>query len=320
MKKNARNNAPWTTIRNNRLASNLLAIVAILVVLALAAHLLMQLGTRHGARRTVPDFAGIRLDDALRLAERNDLRLHVNDSLFVPAYEGGIVLDQLPEQGVEVKPGRMVYVTINSFRQKRVPIPYVAGRSLRQAKNMLEIAGLEIAELVYRPDLATNYVLAEFYGRDSIRPNNVVEAEIGSGVTLHVGVEADKRLTAVPQIIGLGLQEAKGRLWESGLNVGAVTFDEGINLFNRKEARVCRQGIGAEHAATLGSKVSMHLTLDRELIARERETADKQARTTAAERRAAEQAAAEEAARAALEERSGSPAAEGASSNDEFFE
>ena len=72
-----------------------------------------------------------------------------------------VVLDQLPEKGVEVKPGRTIYVTINSFSQKRVPVPYVAGRSLRQAKNMLEIAGLEIAELVYRPDMATNYVLEE---------------------------------------------------------------------------------------------------------------------------------------------------------------
>lgn len=320
MKKPVRNNTLWTTIRGNRLATNLLAIVGLLVALALAAHLLMQLGTRHGARRTVPDFAGIRLDDALRLAARNDLRLHVNDSLFVPAYEGGIVLDQLPEQGVEVKPGRMVYVTINSFRQKRVPIPYVAGRSLRQAKNMLEIAGLEIAELVYRPDLATNYVLAEFFGRDSIRPNETVEAEIGSGITLHVGVEGGQQLTAVPQIVGLGLTEAKGRLWESGLNVGSVTFDEGINLFNRKEARVCRQGIGAEQTATLGSKVSMHLTLDRELVAREREEAEKQARAAAAERLAAEQEAAEEAARAALEARSGEHAAEESPSNDEFFE
>ena len=129
-------------LRRNKLVWNLLLIVLIILAMAVIAHFVMQAGTRHGARRTVPDFSGIALGEAQRIARANDLRLHINDSLFVPAYEGGTVLDQLPEGGVEVKPGRTVYITINAFRQKQVPVPYVAGRSLRQAKNMLEIAGL----------------------------------------------------------------------------------------------------------------------------------------------------------------------------------
>ena len=48
----------------------------------------MQAGTRHAPRRTVPDFSGIALGEAQRIARANDLRLHINDSLFVPAYEG----------------------------------------------------------------------------------------------------------------------------------------------------------------------------------------------------------------------------------------
>ena len=174
-------------LRRHPLLWNLALIAAI--ILAMAAHILMQLGTRHGARRTVPDLSGVQLDQAQRIARKHDLQLHINDSLFVPAYEGGIVLDQLPEGGVEVKPGRTVYITINSFRQKMVPVPYVAGRSLRQAKNMLEIAGLEIAELVYRADMATNYVLEEYCEGKPVTPTTRMEAEMGSGVTLYVGVE-----------------------------------------------------------------------------------------------------------------------------------
>ena len=318
MKRNTRTGSLWERLRSNRLARNLAAIAVVLLVLAVAAHLIMQAGTRHGARRTVPDFAGIRLAEAERLAAANGLKLHINDSLFVPAYEGGVVLDQLPREGVEVKPGRTVYITINAFRQKRVPVPYVAGRSLRQAKNMLEIAGLEIAELVYRPDLATNYVLAEFFERDSITETSTVEAEIGSGITLHVGVEEEK-LTAVPQVIGLGFAEAKGRLWESGLNVGRITADEGINRLNRQEAYVCAQGIGAEHAAPFGTAVSIHLTLDRERARTERAGAEKLAREAAEERLRAEQEAADSLARAAFEQRStGRGATE--TDDDEFFQ
>ena len=128
-KKPVKNRSLWQRLRANRLLWNLFLIVVIMLAMAIAAHILMQIATRHGARRTVPDFAGIALADAEKLAAKHDLDLHINDSLFVPAYVGGIVLDQLPEKGVEVKPGRTVYITINSFRQKMVPVPFVANRS-----------------------------------------------------------------------------------------------------------------------------------------------------------------------------------------------
>ena len=271
-------------LRQNRLLWNLVLIAAIILAMAIAAHLLMQIGTRHGARRTVPDFSGVPLHDARRLAARYDLKLHINDSLFVPAYEGGIVLDQLPEGGVEVKPGRTVYITINSFRQKMVPVPYVAGRSLRQAKNMLEIAGLEIDRLVYRPDIATNYVLEEYCNGKPIHPSTRMEIEMGSGVTLYVGVEEGYGTTVVPQLVGQPLSQAKSRLWELGLNVGRIDFDEGVNLLNQKDARVYIQTPGAERSAVLGSKVDLRLTLDAEKLGKRRAEAEKQAAAIAAER------------------------------------
>lgn len=292
----------WKKLRGNPLLYHLLLIAVTLTALAVAAHLAMQAGTRHGARRTVPDFSGQPLVEAQRLARRYDLRLVVNDSLYVPAYAGGIVLDQLPEGGVEVKPGRTVYLTINSFRQKMVPVPYVAGRSLRQAKNMLEIAGLEIDRLVFRPDMATNYVLAEYCDGREITARTRMEAEMGSGVTLHVGVEGGYGTTVTPRLAGYTLREAKGRLWELGLNVGGVTFDEGINLLNQKDARVYVQTPGQEQTVALGTDVALRLTLDTEKAARMRAEAEKAAKGLAEERLRREQAAADSLARLQLEQ------------------
>ena len=274
----------WKKLRQNKLAYNFVLIAAIILAMAVTAHFVMQVGTRHGARRIVPDFSGVKLDDAQRTARKYDLELHINDSLFVPAYEGGIVLDQLPEGGVEVKPGRTVYITINSFRQKMVPVPYVAGRSLRQAKNMLEIAGLEIGELIYRADMATNYVLEEYCEGRPVIQNSRIQAEMGSGVTLYVGVEGGFGSTVVPRLVGFPLKEAKGRLWELGLNVGKIDFDEGINLLNQKDARVYVQVPTAERSAALGSRVDLKLTLDEKKLAQHRATAEKQAREAAEER------------------------------------
>lgn len=320
-KKPAKNSSLWQRLRTNRLAWNLFLIAVIMLALALSAHILMQIATRHGARRTVPDFSGITLHDAERLAAKHDLELHINDSLFVPAYEGGIILDQLPEQGVEVKPGRTVYVTINSFRQKMVPVPYVAGRSLRQAKNMLEIAGLEIKELVYRPDIATNYVLEQYLDRQQISAESLIEAEMGSGITLYVGVDEGDNLTFVPQVVGLALRDAKSRLWESGLNVGKVIYEEGINLLNQKDARVYAQSNPAEQARSLGAAVDLMLTLDLERVKKERSEAEKLAREAAEERLRLEKEQADSLARLELEGAI-APAeeAQAAQPEEEFFE
>ena len=221
-----------------------------------------------------------------------------------------------------MKPGRTVYITINSFRQKMVPVPYVAGRSLRQAKNMLEIAGLEIAELVYRPDMATNYVLEEYCEGKPVTPATRMEAEMGSGVTLYVGVEEGRGTTVVPRLVGLPLMQAKGRLWELGLNVGNVDFDEGVNLLNQKEARVYVQIPGAERSAALGSKVGLRLTLDGQKVDKLRAEAEKQAQAAAEERRLAEQQRADSLAQAALEEASAEPAEErpADNGNEGFFD
>lgn len=310
-------------LKEHRLLYNLVWIAVILLAMALAAHLLMQLATRHGARRTVPELAGIPLDEAERLARHNDLTLIVNDSLYVPVYEGGIVLDQLPEAGVEVKPGRKIYVTINSFSQKMVELPYVAGRSLRQAKNMLEIAGLEIDKLVYRSDMATNYVLEERYRGEIVHPDSRKMAEAGSGVTLYVGVEEGSGTTVVPQVIGSSLRDAKSRLWENGLNVGQIRFDAGINLLNQKDARVYRQSLSLGRIHPLGTSVDLWLTLDEKMLDEQTAAADKEAQKAAAERRRMEQEQRDSLARAAMEAAM-QPVAEDAdaeaAAGDEFFE
>ena len=175
-------------------------------------------------------------------------------------------------------------MTINSFSQKKVEVPYVAGRSLRQAKNMLEIAGLEIDRLVYQPDMATNYVLEQRVDGRPIEAGTKWQIEMGSGVTLYVGVAEGDSVVVVPKVIGVSLREAKSRLWEQGFNVGAVVFDEGIDLLNQKDARVYGQQPVQGYATVVGSEVGLRLTLDAEKVARESAASDKQAQALSEER------------------------------------
>jgi beta-lactam-binding protein with PASTA domain len=253
----------WLTrLKSRPILYNLLLIATTLVALFVVAHLLLAVGTRHGMKRTVPQFKGLLLSDAERVADREGLELVVNDSLYVAAFPGGVVLEQLPAGGVDVKSGRKIYVTINSFSQKRVAMPYVAGRSLRQAKNMLEVAGFGIDELVYVDDIATNYVLSQHFEGEEITPETELLVEKGRGVVLTVGVKGGSGVTAAPKLIGRQLFDAQSRLWEVGLNVGEVSYDEGITMLNRSDARVYEQSVLQTSEVALGSRISIRLTLD----------------------------------------------------------
>lgn len=262
------NKKSWlATLKSKPILWNLTLIVVVLLSLLILSYVALAIGTRHGMRRTVPDFTGLGLKDAQYYAEQKGLKLIINDSLYVPAYPGGMVLEQLPKGGVDVKEGRKIYITINSFAQKKLPMPYVAGRSLRQAKNMLEGAGFGIEHLEYVEDIATNYVLAQYLGGVEVTAESDIKIEKGTGVVLKVGVSPDQNMTTVPRLLGRKLFDAKGKLWEQGLNVGEVTYDDGITLLNEDDARVCRQSVLQSSQLPLGSKVSLHLTLDKEVVA-----------------------------------------------------
>ena len=256
----------FSWLKKHTIAYNIVVIALVFLGVAIASFVAMAFGTRHSARRTVPDFVGLKMTDAEYFAGRRDLQIIVNDSLHVSAYPGGVILDQLPKGGVVVKPGRKVYVTVNSMRQRMVSVPYVAGRSLRQAKNMLETAGLTIDHLEYAEDIATNYVLAEFVNGEEVLEESELQAEMGSGVVLRVGVSANSTSTVVPQVIGRSLFEAKSRLWEAGLNIGEIRFDEGMPALERNRVKVYQQSVLPSEEVEYGARVSLYLTLEAEKV------------------------------------------------------
>ena len=291
MKNKKKANGFWQELKQYPLLYNMTLIVLIVLGVVLVSAIAMHFGTRHGSHRTVPDFSGVQLADAEKAAAKRGLQIIVNDSLFVPAYEGGMVLDQLPKGGAQVKAGRKVYVTINSLRQKMVKNPYVAGRSLRQAKNMLEIAGLEIERLEYVDDIATNYVLEAYYDGVQLLPESTMEAEMGSGVVLKVGVQGGSAKAEMPKLIGLSLQRAKSRLWEMGFNVGKVVYDDDVDMLDKKSAKVYYQSVDQARESELGSKVRLKLTLDAEKVERMSIESDTLAKNIIVARLAAERVA-----------------------------
>lgn len=249
-----------------RLGLHFVLVAVAIVLMSVVAHYVLLSITRHNAHTTVPRFESMLIEDAQQMAEERGLVVVVSDSVYAPIYDGGAVLEQNPAPGVEVKPGRAIYVIINALQREMVTIPYVSGRSLRQARNMLEVAGLKIGKLIYEPDLATNYVLAQRYQDGEIMEGSTLRAPRGSSIVLHVGVNAGDEVVMVPQLIGRSLYEAQSVLLESGLNVGDITRSEGVTLENEKLAHVMYQSISGESEASLGDHVSFTITLDSDQV------------------------------------------------------
>jgi beta-lactam-binding protein with PASTA domain len=166
---------------------NLILIGCAVIVLAFVAHVMLGIFTHHNRHVVVPDLTGMTLGEAVAAGQHGRLRIEVHDSIYHKEYAPGAILAQRPAAATEVKSGRRVMVTVNASQPRMVRIPYVTGVSLRQAENDLRTAGFAVGEILYRPDIANNYVLETRYKGRRVTPDGGMEAAQGSGITLVVG-------------------------------------------------------------------------------------------------------------------------------------
>ena len=282
--------------------ANIVYIGIVGIALILAVYVGLKAGTRHDRVIEVPNFMGMAIDDAEGVARKCDLNLIVRDSIFDVDLPGGTIVDQLPKtstvRDVTVKPGRKIYVTVNAYTRRMVEVPYVAKQTLRQALNQIERSGLTISKLVYEADMtSTDYVIKQKVGNKEILPTTQHRVAVGTGVTLHVSYQQQEQNTHTPRLVGLNLQQAKNTLWDNGLNLKKVVYDDSVeDLIARRKARVYKQSSKIGSSQRRGSEVTLYLTCDEALAdsmsviaAEELKEIEKQRRKALEEREAQEE-------------------------------
>lgn len=282
--------------RRMPILSNMVLIGLFGIVLLAGLYFGLNWGTRHGNVIEVPNLLGMTIEEARHEARNKDLNIIVRDSIFDVNLPGGMVVDQLPRtssvRDVTVKPGRKIYVTINAFNRRMVDVPYVAKQTLRQALNQLERAGLTVEEIIYEADLtSTDYVLAQTIEGHDVRPTSSIKAAVGTGVTLRVSYRREEQYTVAPRLVGLTLQQAKSSLWDSGLNIGNIVYDESVeDIIARRTARVYMQSKPLGSGVRRGSEVTLHLTCNQHLVDSLAVIADRDAKVYEAQRRKEQEA------------------------------
>lgn len=265
-------------ISANFFLRNLVLAICGIIIFVFIVSLLLGAFTRHGQRLIVPDLSNMNVNEAKAMCDDKEMVLTVIDSLYAAGQPAGTILYQSPDANMTVKSGRKIFVIINSTHPRMDFIPYVTGYSLRQAKNMIENKGFEIARITYVSDIATNNVLSQNYKQQPITAPNQVKAEMGQGVNIIVGRNNISPLPLVPKLIGLSLREAKSRIWEMGLNVGEIKADRTLEGKDISKGKIYRQIPNQQMRADYGAPITLFITMDTEKITAGDKASDSDAR------------------------------------------
>jgi len=182
--------------------------------------------TLHNKYTQVPNFIGLPISALDSLVEANNIRYVIIDSIFDFNKARGIVIKQDPLPLSDVKDNRRIYLIINSVKSKKVFFPDIYDLSLRQAIRKLKNNGIEVGELEYQSDIATNKVLD--YKINGINIEIGQELYFGAIVDLVIGKGLGEESVIVPNLIGLTRIEANIILKSTSLNIGSEVFQSSV--------------------------------------------------------------------------------------------
>lgn len=126
---------------------NLIAMVAVVILLLFGVLKWLDVYTRHGEAVVVPDVKGMTVGEAEMLLRNHGLVCVVSDSNYVKNKPAGSILELNPSAGQKVKEGRTIYLTINTLDAPLRLVPDVADNSsVRQAQAKILAAGFKLSE------------------------------------------------------------------------------------------------------------------------------------------------------------------------------
>lgn len=235
----------------------------------LLAFILLMIGlrlyTNHRKSYPVPDFKGLNLERVAQLATYNNLRFEVADSIFINHFPKGHVVDQHPLPGVKVKKNRTIFLTTNAYSRAKVEMPNVVGVSFRQGKSTLEMLGLKVGKLIYKPDFAKNNILQQLHKGKEIEKGTMIEKD--ETIDLVLGNGLGKSLSAVPNLYKKNYRQAIGQINDNFFNIGKISFDKTVKDYKDSlNAKVIKQYpvYSKTSRAIIGSFINIWLSIDEE--------------------------------------------------------
>lgn len=163
----------------------------------------------------VPKVTDLTLTEASSILTSRNLLVSVEEAedLSIPK---GRVISQNPPAGSKVKKGDVVRLKVSSG-MPTVEVPSLAGVSLKEAIELLNLKGLHLGKTKHQPSQSfpANFVI-------SSSPPSGARVAKGSSVDLVVSTEIEK--VKVPRLYGKSLERAKAILESQNLKLGNVSW------------------------------------------------------------------------------------------------
>ncbi|MBE2255050.1 MAG: PASTA domain-containing protein [Ignavibacteria bacterium] len=195
-----------------------ITLVIVLGLLFLFNSVLMPWYVKHTNTTLVPDVTGLNFIEAKQKIEAVGLEVKQGDVKYDESKPIGLVLEQNPPGGQEVKMDRRIYLTVCGGEQL-VEVPRLIGRSLRDAKFTLEQRNLQIGEIVrkFSFDIPEEFIVSQV-----VQPGSKVRKNTKIDLILSNGPELGN--LRIPDLIGKKLEEAKKLITDSKLKIGKINY------------------------------------------------------------------------------------------------
>jgi beta-lactam-binding protein with PASTA domain len=239
----------WSLLRERTLWKGItgLALLGFVAYLVFNYWIMPQY-TRHGVTVSVPDAENLAYEQAARVLEQQNLQTEKVLQRFNPELPRDVVVDQQPRANRSVKPGRRVYLTVNSGETPYYKVPDLIHLSRRQAINQIEATQLEVGEIRVDsiPSPYKNTVT-----RQEPAPEDSVQQ--GTEIDLWVSPGQGDRFLEVPQLTGRYLREADSLLRTNNLQILIMTDTSEVE--QKDSLKVTRQYPQAGENVREGSEI-----------------------------------------------------------------
>lgn len=206
---------------------NLAGMIGAIALLLLVSFFWMSSYTHHGESLQVPSFLNQNIEEAIKQANKQNLKVMVNDSIWSADKPAGTVLEQSPKPLSKVKENRTIYLTITKFQAEEKLLPTLAGndnynyyaRRLKQLK-----VNLKVRKKQFSNKLEENTILFLYVNDKKVTANDLkagVKVPQGAMVEAVITTRGGARVS-VPDLVCKKYSEAEFIIGGSQLSVSVI--------------------------------------------------------------------------------------------------
>lgn len=251
----------WNNTYVGYVLKNILIATGIVIGLILISLLFINFYTNHGHSEKVPNLRGSTLEEAGLMLDRHNLKGEIIDSVYLKDKKLGTIIEQNPAPNSIVKPGRPIYLIINSKAVRQILLPDVRDVSLRQAVAMIKSLGVNIATVQYASSEYKDLVLDVKYKGQTLLPGSKIPE--GSAIVIIAGDGNGISATSgVPSLTGLDLTVATEIINASTFTIGGIIYDVTPNG-DENQYIVYQQRPEPGDSVSSGNPIDLFLSKDR---------------------------------------------------------